>query len=244
MHKNAKDLTGKQFGRLTVLYENGRSKNGYILWHCICNCLERNEIDVPSLRLLNGETQSCGCYRKENTQKIQEIYTRKHNHYDIQDEICIGQTFNSNTKFIVDKDDYEKIKEYCWYESSGGYIVAVKRKEEGNGLHHLHRMIMDLKDKFLEVDHINGNLKDNRKQNLRIVPHIRNSENHSIAQNNTSGFTGVTFNEKNGTWVARIGHNKKRIYLGSFQTFEDAVKARKQAEEKYFGEYARDINYR
>lgn len=243
MHKNAKDLTGKQFGRLTVLYENGR-KNGHILWHCICNCLEHNEIDVPSSRLQNGETQSCGCYRRENTQKIQKTYTRKYNHYDVQDEICIGYTFNSDKKFIIDRDDYEKIKEYCWYESDGGYIVAVKRKEEGSGLHHLHRMVMNLGDKFLEVDHINGDLKDNTKQNLRIVSHIRNSENHSIAQNNTSGFTGVTFNEKNGTWIARIGHNKKRLYLGSFLTFEDAVEARKQAEEKYFGEYARDINYR
>lgn len=39
-------------------------------------------------------------------------------------------------------------------------------------------------------------------------------------------------------WCAHISINKKQIYLGNFPSFEEAVKARKEAEEKYFGEFA------
>ena len=61
------DLTGRRFGRLTVLYraENIIDKNGRsrVQWHCICDC--GNACDVASDLLLKGKTQSCGCLRKE-----------------------------------------------------------------------------------------------------------------------------------------------------------------------------------
>lgn len=43
-----------------------------------------------------------------------------------------------------------------------------------------------------------------------------------------------------GKWIAQIGYKGKKIYLGSFLKFDDAVKVRKEAEEKYFGEYSYD----
>ena len=59
---------------------------------------------------------------------------------------------------------------------------------------------------------------------------------NSIQRKNKTGAKGVSKNGKR--WVASIQINKKRIYLGIFKNFDDAVKARKEAEEKYFGEYA------
>lgn len=60
----AKDLTGKEFGRLKVL---GRapSNTRYAHWWCICSCPEQNIISVIGSHLLSGETKSCGCYNKE-----------------------------------------------------------------------------------------------------------------------------------------------------------------------------------
>ena len=55
------DLTGKQFGRLTALYTNGRNGKGNIIWHCKCQC--GNETDVLGINLRNGATRSCGCLR-------------------------------------------------------------------------------------------------------------------------------------------------------------------------------------
>lgn len=55
-----------------------------------------------------------------------------------------------------------------------------------------------------------------------------------IRKNNTSGYTGVSFDNKNKKWDSRITVNKKIILLGQFKHIEDAINARKEAEEKYF----------
>ena len=58
------DLTGKTFGRWTVLYQtNKRAKNGLVIWHCKCEC--GNEKDVDGYTLRSGQSKSCGCLQKE-----------------------------------------------------------------------------------------------------------------------------------------------------------------------------------
>jgi hypothetical protein len=52
--------------------------------------------------------------------------------------------------------------------------------------------------------------------------------------NNTSGVKGVSWNKEKEAWDAYIGIHRKRIRLGRYTNFEDAVKARKQAEEEYY----------
>ena len=94
------------------------------------------------------------------------------------------------------------------------------------------------KDKV--VDHINGLKYDNRKSNLRICTYSDNSKNQKKRSNNTSGVTGVSWCEKDSCWVAQICVNGRTMYLGGFQEKSDAIKVRKKAEEKYFGEYSYD----
>lgn len=79
---------------------------------------------------------------------------------------------------------------------------------------------------------------DNRKENLRKVTRSRNNQNIHRRKDNTSGVTGVTWHKGQNAWYASISINKKRISLGYFSDFEEAVKARKAAEEEYFGEYS------
>jgi len=97
-------------------------------------------------------------------------------------------------------------------------------------------------DKNMVIDHINGDKKDNRLQNLRLVKHSENSKNLSRSKVNLSGVVGV--HKRGSKWVAQIKNNYKQIFLGSFDNFEDAVTARKEAELKYgFHEnHGRDIN--
>lgn len=84
-----------------------------------------------------------------------------------------------------------------------------------------------------EIDHINGIRKDNRWCNLRSVTAFDNARNQGERKDNTSGCRGVTY-RKSGRglkrWVARISHMGVRHMLGYFETFEEAVKVRKQAE--------------
>lgn len=58
-----KDFTGERFGRLIVVKDTGKRKNRRKIWLCKCDC--GNEKEVISTYLVNGDTTSCGCYRRE-----------------------------------------------------------------------------------------------------------------------------------------------------------------------------------
>lgn len=60
-------LYGKKFGRLVALKPNGRSKNRFIIWRCLCSCGQK--VNVISSNLRNGNTKSCGCVQKEKAKK-------------------------------------------------------------------------------------------------------------------------------------------------------------------------------
>ena len=55
-----------------------------------------------------------------------------------------------------------------------------------------------------------------------------------MLKNNTSGVKGVSWNKRFNNWETYITFQGKRIYLGRFKNKQDAIKARKEAEEKYF----------
>lgn len=57
------DLTGKKFGRLTVVEELEERKKERIVWRCRCDC--GNYVDVKGIYLTTGQTTSCGCVKKE-----------------------------------------------------------------------------------------------------------------------------------------------------------------------------------
>ena len=79
---------------------------------------------------------------------------------------------------------------------------------------------------------------DNRKSNLRKTTTSDNIKNVGVRANNTSGVTGVQWKPRDNVWEAWITIMYNKIYLGRFNSFDDAVKARKEAEEKYFGEFS------
>ena len=83
------------------------------------------------------------------------------------------------------------------------------------------------------VDHINANKTDNRLENLRSVDKCGNARNARMPSHNTSGAIGVSFDKKSAKWEAHVTVMKKKISLGYFAVFEDAVAARKAANTKY-----------
>jgi hypothetical protein len=164
------------------------------------------------------------------------------NIYDLSGEYGIGYTANGD-EFLFDLEDYEKIKTSSWHiicknQSDSRKYVHTVNKEYPSGIL-LHRYILGITDSNLVVDHINHNVRDNRKENLRIVEQIDNLKNLT-PRNNKSGVTGVYWDKRRNNWYSQITYNKKTISLGTFTDFDEAVKARKKAEEKYFGEYSYD----
>ncbi|MDB4312159.1 HNH endonuclease, partial [bacterium] len=85
----------------------------------------------------------------------------------------------------------------------------------------------------LQIDHINHDRKDNRIDNLRLTTQLENTRNRSINKNNTSGVVGVTWDPLNCMWRSAIGLKGKWKHLGRFKKKEDAVLARREAEQFY-----------
>ena len=91
------------------------------------------------------------------------------------------------------------------------------------------------------VDHINRNRADNRKQNLRCCKYAENDRNRGIYSSNKSGVAGVYYDKQRRKWVANISYNQKRVFLGRFESKEDAVAARLAKEKELFKEYSPQI---
>ena len=88
------------------------------------------------------------------------------------------------------------------------------------------------------VDHIDGDKTNNKIDNLRLATNSQNGMNRvSLAINNTSGVTVVFFNKRKKKWTARITIDRFQKHLGIFANKEDAIKSRREAEIKYFGDF-------
>ena len=172
MVKVKEDLTGKTFGRLTVTRQvedyiepNGRRRSR---WACKCSCGNPNEIIVIGKDLKNGHTSSCGCLKLESASRMGRS-RNKHNPVDFDSkEYAIGYTFKGE-EFWFDKEDYNKIKDYCWFYDAKGYVVA--RGKGNKNIVFLHVLVMSPVPEGMLVDHKrhpprNERKFDNRKSNL------------------------------------------------------------------------------
>lgn len=150
--------------------------------------------------------------------------------YEDHAEVILYDKYgNEKARALIDLEDIEKVKNEDWHKTNGGYVLNSKGKQ-------MHRIIIDCpENKF--IDHINHNKLDNRKHNLRIVTKQQNAFNMKKPSTNTSGYKGVGFHKQRNKWRARIMVDNKDISLGLYDTIEEAIKARKEAEIKYFGEY-------
>lgn len=206
-----------------VIEKSSRPGN---FWYCLCDC-GRNAI-VGGTHLLDGHTKSCGCLKLETKNK-------KSNNFRITKDFAIFYT-RKNEEFFVDIEDAEKIKIFCWYKDKKGYIVCHSKNK---GLY-LHRYILNAKEKDI-VDHINNDKYDNRKSNLRIASGSINQHNRRNKSTNKSGVVGVRDNG-HGKFNSFIMINNESINLGTYDCFEDAVKARLNSEKQNFGSYSTQSN--
>jgi len=92
-----------------------------------------------------------------------------------------------------------------------------------------------------QIDHKDGDRLNNRLSNIRLATITQNSRNRSKRSDNSSGHPGVCWYHKHQRWAARISVNGKRIHLGFYISFEDAVLKRKSAEVKYFSRFSKNI---
>jgi hypothetical protein len=220
------DLTGRIFGRLTVLrqvedyiYPDGKHR---AQWLCECGCDEHNKVvsTGQNLKRKNG-TKSCGCLRRENGERL-----KKQNRVEFFADYVVLWTNNTNKMVYFDVDDAEKILQYCWFEdTSTGYA----RTNINNKTITMHTFLG-----YKRPDHRNQNKLDNRKENLIMCTQKENNRNMPKRATNTSGFIGVSWHKAAQKWTAQITIDGKSKYLGCFQNKEDAIVVRLKAEKEYF----------
>lgn len=167
------------------------------------------------------------------------------------------QLSNGHT-VLVDDEDYEWLNQWKWQYGSGGYAV----RKEYLGYHYLgykkkgkditksipmHRLIMGVIDNpDVQIDHINGNPSDNRKENLRICTNAQNCRNRNKPNMETSSkYKGVSYYKATNSWSAHIKLNYKKTHIGYYTLEEAAAMAYNVMAKLYHGEFAKlnDIDF-
>lgn len=157
--------------------------------------------------------------------------------YIVENNYVLIKVVNSRTGKItayskIDENDLGLIRQYKWHLTSNGYLATRTNYK----IMFLHQLFLDYDTTRYECDHINRDKLDNRRSNIQIITNQENSRNKGPNKNNRTGRKGITlFIKRKKKYMARIMHNGKNIYLGYFMNLEDAIKARKEGELKYWG---------
>jgi len=206
-----KDLAGLKFGKPTVIKALDERKNGKIVWQCQCEC--GNMCEVITGNLIANHTLSCGC--------IKEI--------DLS-----GKRFGMLT--VIKKADV--------------------RSKRGNKMMPMWECRCDCGRIVMRyTDTLNGNkikacpecasniaLKAARERAGYVegtqVSRIMSSR---APVTNSSGVKGVYLDKRTNKWRARLKFKGKLMNFGTYDRFEDAVQARREAENLIFGEFLDSI---
>ena len=138
-------------------------------------------------------------------------------------------------EFQVDEDDYERFVKGHRFSLVGKGHVRYVTTPYANQL--FHRVIMGNPPGY-QIDHINRDKLDNRRQNLRLATGSNNQQNQGRYKSNTSGFKGVHWLPSKNRWVARVQVDNKRIYLGSYKHLIKAAMIAAIARIMVHGEFA------
>lgn len=217
------DLTGQQFGRLTVL-ELGtplkpvRNKEKY--WLCQCEC--GNQVSVSGYNLRSGNTKSCGCLSKELlVKRDKELPWKKHG-------------LSSSRIYHI----YHAMKARCYnaklwnYDRYGGRGIRVCKEWLDDFMNFYKWAMANGYDDTKSIDRIDVN-GDYEPINCRWASATVQQFNRRKQSNNSTGCIGVS-QVKSGNYRAYIKKCGKQISLGTFSTLEEAIEARKKAEKKYY----------
>lgn len=205
---------------------NKNSKNSNYKVCDICGRHEKHIIGYYGKKLCNKHYNQIKKYGHVLENSPRTIYDK--NEIKVEGEIAYielyDKLYNVVALAMIDAEDINKVKYSKWRLNCNGYVISTNKFDGKTTF--LHRRILNNTNQF--VDHINGNVLDNRKQNLRLVTKSQNQMNVN--------YKGVS-KTKNDKHYAHIKIKGKAINLGVYVDEEDALYARYFAEKLLFKEY-------
>lgn len=219
------NISGRRFGALVAIRpipsaETADHRPG---WKVHCDCGRDKIVNASNLR--SGKITSCGC-GIERGRRISASLNAAGRHIDLT-----GQTFGELTALEFVRADL-----WRWRCSCGREIEArASLVKTGRIVSCGHVLAQTARDKIASnvLRHHDGS----------SVPHIEHIMQGKTRKNNTTGITGVSIRAYKGYQMFRasICVRGKTIYLGEFQTLNEAAAARKRAEEAYFAPIIEDF---
>ncbi|GAA0863562.1 hypothetical protein [Paraclostridium tenue] len=145
------------------------------------------------------------------------------------DEVIVTDNKHNEVKrFKIDKKDTDKVLRIKW-----SYVFRDNSFVNRKTNYRLEYYLLDIDKTKNKIIFINNDKSDFRRSNLKVVT-IKEYKKQFKHVNNTSGINGVSFDKSKNRWRSKISHAGRNINLGTFQNKEDAIKARKDAENLYF----------
>lgn len=201
---NSPDLTGKQFGELTVLHKVGNSRHGLVQWLCKCSCGE--EYVVPGTLLVTGRRTRCPS----------KVHQKNYAYSDIT-----GQRFERLVALYPARRN-----------DKSGSVIWHCRCDCGNEVDVPYNQLVYTSQKSCGCQKKEHDRKLQTFLTRVAGTSVDLVKSKKLPSDNTTGYKGVYYIR--GKYVAKIVFQKKQYLLGTYERIEDAAEARKEAEEVLF----------
>ncbi len=208
------DITGQSFKNLTVLSFTGkRNGGGSTVWKCLCSC--GKVVEKSSAYLRHSENTSCGCSARDNLGTHQMTSSPAHRSW----KHMTARARDDGTKYPGYGDVYvcDRWNSTITKKAFQNFFEDMGPPPEGYTINRIKGAKLYSKDTCEWAD-------------LSLQ-----SFDQKLKKTNKSGVTGVKWREDRGVWEARISKNRIKYILYYGESFQEAVKARKEAELKHYG---------
>ena len=229
-----KDISGMEFGYLTAIEPTDKRHRKDVVWLCRCRC--GTMLEMPATRLILNNTLSCGCIQKEKIKRANKYFGGTSLEKSLKDPVTSTRSMSGYVGVTRKRDKWQAYITYKRQHISLGVYEkledAVKARARGK-----EAVMADATEllKIYEAIHENDEALPSKstlpKNDLPYEPRVINNQPTTAARrvDNKSGYTGITF--RKNKWESRICYNKRRYMLGRFDTLDEAISERTQAEE-------------
>ena len=200
-------LVGRRYGKLVVLEQIPSNGSPHRRWLCRCDCGNLHEATTGNLN--SGHATNCGCMKSP----------------DLTGKVFGHITVLRRSPERRRRGDRQLVEWECQCECGA---IVYRTSDQ----------LSDTKERMcVSCARKNSAAIAQKSAGFEGGTQVTKIQNMKLSSANTSGCRGVYHHKKQKKWCARLKFQGKLMNFGSYDNFEDAVKARRRAEEEVYGTY-------